>query len=161
MGGRRRWSGPTSRVGAQAVSVSRYLTPDGKYLVFQSSQQDRSIVWARNEKREFLYRQSVEPVFLTTGGDGDVRTRRGRLHHFGARRQRVTPDTLPGGDVGWAPDGKTLVFDAVALMERWLSAAKSVNPSGMSSELRRGSPIGLATPNTSILILGRVAASSD
>jgi eukaryotic-like serine/threonine-protein kinase len=42
-------------------------TSDGRYYVFQSTQNGRSDVWALQEKADFLQRPNTKPVRLTTG----------------------------------------------------------------------------------------------
>jgi eukaryotic-like serine/threonine-protein kinase len=42
-------------------------TPDGKYYVFQSTQNGRSDIWALQEKAGFLQRANTKPVRLTAG----------------------------------------------------------------------------------------------
>ena len=111
-------------------------TPDGRYFVFQSTQNGRPDIWAIREQRTLFGKSSQGPTQLTTGPMDFLgplpgrdskeifvvgRQGRGELARYDVKSQRFVPylSGLSGEGVAFSNDGQWLAYASVPEQNLW------------------------------------------
>jgi len=117
-------------------------TPDGRYFVFQSTQNGKTQIWAMAEKRGLLRKTKSEPTELTTGplsyfspvasADGKKlfaigSQPRGELARFNQKTQQFEPylSSISADGVDFSKDGQWVTYtsyprrESLAEQSRW------------------------------------------